>query len=781
MDDLVEPEEAKRFSSLSVVDYWARLNSQAVKPIARRWLGTVAQKMRRDEALAALSQALDNPEQLKRLIAGLTPVEHAGLSLLALHGGRMLVVAFGPALLAMGHPFTRQGSHFPFGEYSYTATPMYSAANVLEDGGLIAGALIPHPETTPERYYSDRRAFHLFAYSDARLLRQLVPSAPLPLEIKPLPDQENGTFRRPAEVSLRLLELVEALRRISPYPVTARGRPSKPLIRKLGKSLGWETGAAQSETTSGPTDLFYRLLVALLFVQREGGAAAISPHAESILQLPFAAQARYWAAAYESLFGWLECDVQGLWIYGEDIFDPNQLNGMRAALLVALAALPDPGGWYSVTDFSGALHTRLDGRFYLVQPPPIYAPWNAKEAQKVDIERQRVERAQGSWHLHERSWIGHALAGPLYQLGLVEVAFPKSGGNVPDRFRLTEIGRFAFRYATLERQPASSSAPTASEGPRWIVQPNFDVIAYLDRMTPAAIAFLARIAERKPSDGAVGIYRLTRESIYAALESGLTLPAVLAELEAGSGQSLPATLQRALSDWAARRERISLHLLADILEYPDAPARDEALSSQPRLGTPLGERFILVSATAPKSSLPTVEVIDYLKPPITCLHVNEAGEITVDAARSDFLVRGELSNWADPQGPDRDHWRVSAASVARAVQGGWSAEKILANLQSRTAAPLPALVQVGIRAWAKKRHTRPPAGLAKDLILQLAEPAAADAIAGSTLFQPHLRARLGPRTFLVPAANLKPLRALLEEFGLPPGSDLSVLAEENQP
>jgi hypothetical protein len=90
-------------------------------------------------------------------------------------------------------------------------------------------------------------------------------------------------------------------------------------------------------------------------------------------------------------------------------------------------------------------------------------------------------------------------------------------------------------------------------------------------------------------------------------------------------------------------------------------------------------------------------------------------------------------------------------------------------------------LDVGIRAWARRRQTRPAAGLAKELILQFAAPAAAEAVAGSALFKPHLRARLGERTFLVAASSQKPLRALLEEFGLTPESDLSLFNEAEPP
>ncbi|MGV3722039.1 MAG: helicase-associated domain-containing protein [Actinomycetota bacterium] len=783
MMDAMDSPEALPGATLTLPDFWERLNNNAVKPIARRWVGPSAQKMRKEEAVRALTQALESPARVAAVVDGLSALERAGLTLLARHGGRMSVAAFAPALLALGHKIATSHPHFPFGEYSYSSTHMYSALNDLETAGIVGGVYAPHPETVPERYYSDRRAFYLAAYSDSRLLRAVDTAGPTPLELASLEGQEHGSYRRPAEVSLRLLELAEALRRVSPFTVTARGRPGKPLLKKIGKALGWEISASRDENaaTFTPMEFYYRLLVAMGLVERQGNLAGVSSRADVVLHGSYTTQSRWWAVAYTELVGWQECDVPGMWIYGEDLYDPNLLNGMRGALLVALSALPDPRGWYSVAGLSEALFTRLGGKFALVSAPPAYAPWGSTEAQKLEIERKRMDRVRESWAKNEQVWIAHALAGPLYHLGLVEVGSPESGNGLPDRFRLTEIGLAAFYYPQASEPAGTAGAAAEAGAPRWVVQPNFDIIAYLDRMTPAAIAFLARVAERKPSEGAVGIYRLTRESVYAALESGLTLPALLAQLEAGAQQPLPSTLQRALSDWAARRERISLHLSADVLEYQDRQARDEALSRQPGLGVAVGEQFILVAPDAPRKALSGAEVIDYLKPPVPCLLVEETGAIVVDSTRSDFLVRGELSNWADQQGQDRNRWRITAASVSRAVQGGWTAEKILLNLQQRSRGPLPPLLDVGIRAWARKRQTRPAAGLAKELILQFAAPAAAEAVAGSALFKPHLRARLGERTFLVTAASLKPLRALLEEFGLTPDGDLTLFSEANPP
>ena len=769
---------------LTLPDYWSRLNAEPIKRIARRWLGSTGAKTSKQQNLDALACVLDHRERMAALRKSLTPFPHGALGLLAGRGGVLPVEEFAGALVAMGHSHGDGRGRRPFGDYGYHDTQRFAGLNELEDDGFVAGVYMPRPEADPTETYLDQRDVVLSAYSDSRLLRGIEPHPPVPLPIQPLSIQEGGTMRRPAEVSLRLLGLVEALRRQCPIKLTNRGRPPKPLITKLAKTLGWDKTLESDPYTPLPESahFFYRVVVGLGLIVRDMDAGGVASNAEVLLNLPYPVQARFWAVAYMSLTGWLEYTPQGTWLSQEELFGVTRFNALRNALAVALGALPDPHGWYDFDQFEKALFDRVGGKLSLTFVPQLYQHFGATAEQQEAAKRQWQQRVRESWTTSATPFLRHALAGPLYHLGLVEVGYASGTPNgLPDRFRLTSLGKAAF-YDCLRPGPqldltAFGSTDTSGE-PAWIVQPNFDVIAYLDRMTPGTIGFLGKVAERKPTDGAVAVYRLTRETVYAGLENGLSLPVILEELERGAGQPLPATVRRTLEDWAARRERISLHIQTDVLEYADTALRDAALRRQPRLGQALGERFILVAQNAPPEALRGATVIDYLQPPIRCLEVAEDGGITLDAGAADFLIRGELVQWADPAKADSREWRLCGSSVGRAAQGGWSADQILAGLTARSRNPIPALVQVAIRAWARKRQGRALTGLEKALVLQFSEETAAEAVAGSELFRPLLGARLGPRTFLVDSIQRKALSALLDRFGLAPGSDLVSFQEK---
>jgi hypothetical protein len=163
--------------------------------------------------------------------------------------------------------------------------------------------------------------------------------------------------------------------------------------------------------------------------------------------------------------------------------------------------------------------------------------------------------------------------------------------------------------------------------------------------------------------------------------------------------------------------------------------------------------------------------VNYLASPERCLEVTEEGAVRIHPARADLLVRSLVAAWAEPEA-DATHWRLTRASVQRALKTGWTADSILDTLDQRALQPVPALLQVAVRAWAGARTFPRAVAVAADTLLQIADPTVAQAIATSTMFQPYLRGQLGPQTFLVPREAAQALQQRLDALGLQVGSDL---------
>jgi len=490
--------------------------------------------------------------------------------------------------------------------------------------------------------------------------------------------------------------------------------------------------------------------------------------------------------AYGSLTEWVECKPERVWYGEEDLDRSGKFNALRAALRMALAALPDPGGWYDIADLSESIFSRVGDRFSLGHLGAFYAPYNATPAQVEEKRLAWQQERHKSWVKVEQTWIERAVMGSLFHLGFVELGFKpgKRKAAAPSLFRLTDLGRAAtydvFRGAaptSISARSVPRSAAKRQDSPCWVVQPNFDVIVYLDRAPATRLAFIERVAERKPSQGPVALYHLTRETVYQALESGMNPGALVATLAQGSEYPLPDNIRRTLEDWVAQRERITVYCTSDLLEFPDQAARDARLADKSVIGTPVGDCFLLL--TGRKLTRAVAEGLghttDYHQPLSRCVSVEEDGHVTVDPRRADLLVRGELTCWAEPASEDGDRWRLTRSNIRRAVTSGWRAEDIVDHLSRRARQPIPKLLLVAIQAWADSSRAPTSVVIAPDLILQVIDEEVAAAIAASAVLQPYLRGRLGPRTFLVRQETAGDLRRELADYGLDIGSDLALI------
>jgi hypothetical protein len=249
---------------------------------------------------------------------------------------------------------------------------------------------------------------------------------------------------------------------------------------------------------------------------------------------------------------------------------------------------------------------------------------------------------------------------------------------------------------------------------------------YLDRASATRLAFIERIAARKPSTGATAVYQLTRETVYAALESGIAPDTLLDTLSRGCDYPVPENIRQTLTDWSARREQLSVYRSVDVLEFADQPTRDAALAKKPSSGVAVGERYLLVSGPQRGKVLSAraSRTVDYLSPPVRCLRVSEEGEVEVAHKRADLLVQGELAAWAERDPTNDNLWHLTRHSVQKAVSAGWTADGIIDNLKQRLQHDLPALLFVAIRAWAGVRTLPTTVAVASDLVLQVADLAA---------------------------------------------------------
>jgi hypothetical protein len=437
----------------------------------------------------------------------------------------------------------------------------------------------------------------------------------------------------------------------------------------------------------------------------------------------------------------------------------------RLALTLAMSALPlDPGTFYSFEDFERAFYQRIGEDFALNYPPqrPYYFHSTTPEQRKQELAAWQ-EKTRLAWMKQEVPWLAGVFTTWLYFLGLVELAIQN---GQPAGFRITDLGRAAF-HPELASVSMAKSTPQASAQPAWVIQPNFDLIAYLDRISAPQLAFLERHAERVKSHHHTAHYRLTRESVYRGLEGGTTLKHLLEKLQSGSQTELPQNVAVELREWAFLRERIILRRNARLVEFHSAQALQNGLS-QGLTGSVVAERFLLLDSRP--ASLTGLNVINYAKPLPKNLSMTESAVIHLQRGSHDLMTVAQLNQWA-VHNSDTE-WQLTAESMAAALKPGRKIAELLALLQSRVCHPNHPLVELALRSWAGKTIA---VELEAVVALRCPEEQVFEAVIASSSMKPLLRGYLYPDLLFADPKQIETLRQQLHWLGWNVSDQLQVI------
>jgi hypothetical protein len=348
-------------------------------------------------------------------------------------------------------------------------------------------------------------------------------------------------------------------------------------------------------------------------------------------------------------------------------------------------------------------------------------------------------------------WVANWLFGVAYPLQLVEV----SGELV----RLSPLGRHL-----LADGAAPASPPAFPQ--TLLVQPNAEILAYRQGLTPALVGTLSRFARWKGLGPACTL-ELTAEQTYHGLESGLTLPMMLQALARHSSRPVPPAVADLLQRWSSKRERITVFASAVLVEFA-TPGELDAAMARGIVAVRLTDR-IGMTADGAEPALAQLRLIanrDYEAKPQRCVTVGDDGvTLAVDAAAADLLLDAEIGRFATPLSdePSTRRFRLSAELLRRAAESLPLAE-IDGWFTDRTGQPLtPAgrLLLLGPQS--------PPPVAARLLVVRFPTPELADGAMQWPPTRALIAERLGPTAVVVTDENLEALRKVLAEVGVTVG------------
>jgi hypothetical protein len=715
--------------------YLDYVNSGELKIMARLWGGRGTE--RKDDCIAIIRQGLRDPARVRAAMAALNPFEQTALALLKWVGGIAPAGALAMGLRASGVALPKSRG-WASNSASELIEPLIRRGLLLSDSGQNSSSI----------YEMFGRSAMVF--SDERLLAHARPLECAPLALRPAPPPPTTTYRRPPTVVMDIIGVLQAIESLGGLQVTKAGAIRAADTRKLAKALGWNADSIEIDGLPfpDPTGALPTVLFQASLIDQAGDRLALTASAEQFARRSYGEQINALLQGFIRAQAWREW-TPDTWYSADD----TRSSQGRLALTVALAALPiESRDFFAIDDLDQALFGRIGEHFslsYITHQPYTYN--QTPEQIKRGLEAWR-KKLRDEWLKRERQWLQHALATWLYYLGLVELGFVD---KVPASFRLTDLGR-AVLHPDLN---LSLDAPAQNGSAAWLVQPDFEVVVYLDRASAEQIAFMERHAERVQAQQHVARYRLTREAIYKGLESGTALAQLLSGLRDGASVDLPQNVLATIREWAAQRDRLTLRRSASLLEFADVSARQAAIASGIK-GTLVGERFILLAelSRAVASSNPQ---IDYRSPLPACLSVTERGVVTMTKPATDLLIRPRLDHWAERI--DERTWHLTEASVAAALKAKTSIDELFATLRERLTHALPAMLGVALRAWA---GDRPRVALANVTVLRCIRPVVFIAIANSPIFTAYLRGTLAPDLLLVDTRHIQQLKEQLVWAGL---------------
>lgn len=702
-----------------------QLNAQQVQKIAHIWGSNAKTRVAR---IDYIKRVLNDPERCRELVESRPELDRSALAFGLRASGSIPGYFLNVCLMAAGYPIPT-----PSSEQRQNFFQQPSHLTALNESGMI---MLSRP---PFGYFSSS-SLEYNAAIDPRMARATQGVIYQPLNLPTTTPPATLRVRRPSMVTLDITALAEAIEAIDGIGITQNNTFRVADMRKVLKQLGWS-----EDSHTFDQQLFAYPMIALTDALMDRRVIIMINgrlHADltQFSQYTSTMQARDVMIGLISSTNWIETiGLSDRW----NTWAIEHANRMRLALIVLLQCLRDQTNQhYQISDLSKALFERVGMHIALYgNAPGILAPPHSKDPTQA-LAKLRADRWK-NWQQIEESWLHWAFSSWLYFLGIVELGIVD--GKI-HTFRITDHGRAVLYWGDPE--PEDLARPVASSGPVWVVQPDFEVLAFLDQAQSHQIAFLESVAERIQMQSHVGRYRLSRDSIYRALERGQQLDQILKQLEAGSGTPLPQNIAASLRDWALLREKISMRRSATLIEYHTQAERDQQLSNGIS-GRPVGDRFILIEQLPKQGS--SYQHLNYTLPPPKSLKVDDNGKISL-IATPDLYTRPILDRWAERL---NDHtWQLTKASLsAQRV----SASNLLNQLERRINGPLPDLLSYMVHAW---QGQQPKVTMARIIVLQFEDASIVAAISNHPKFKPHLIGNLGERTIMIHESSIVELRRL---------------------
>lgn len=581
------------------------------------------------------------------------------------------------------------------------------------------------------------------------------PAEPLPWEpSEPVSNVKGTQVRTSAEPALDMWRVAQSLSEMGNWKTLKGDALSKGSRNKLRRMTSLASAEDDPLDLPDPESFYYELLREMEFLSVEVEPRRVL---SADLEQHFAAPAV--AQAWHVLRAWLDMRLwqDGIGVvpdrdndYDPVRIQPDSLRSAKELLIWAFCRLAhSPCDWLDLEGFLKDFWraTREAGVSFFwggYTWQPEFAMTRSKQKLQTG-----PDRTLAYWLDDEGAWVANAIAVTFVALGLVQRG-ESDGKKKRPCFRLTDLGRRAFAAPKTEAEDHQDAAPFLT------VQPNHEILAYMDAADAKRICTLARFAHSgKTNAGPVQCFSLSRESVYRALESGMTVAQIEAFLVEHGKTELPTNVAHALTQWSGKRESLVLRHGVTL----GLMAEGRATEAPQAQGESLGEGSAVLkkmSAKRAATDYPGWVVLDHQRELPKAWNVDELG--CLRNGGDDTLSRVRLAYMADEKA---EGWLISEKSITRARKQGFTADQMLAWLSVHLLHETPALLNTAIRNWTGRASVF--AG--KVQLLQILKKDARDAILHSDVFRPLLAGHIAPCWFIVRDDKASEVKRLLKCLG----------------
>jgi hypothetical protein len=346
-------------------------------------------------------------------------------------------------------------------------------------------------------------------------------------------------------------------------------------------------------------------------------------------------------------------------------------------------------------------------------------------------------------------WIKSYVLGVTEPLGIMEIA----GENI----RLTPLGKHFFTDS-----PLPETAPIFPQA--LMVQPNAEIIAYRQGLSPHLISQLSRFAEWKVI-GPACTFALSELQVYAGLESGMTVAEILQILQKHGSRAVPTAVDDLIRRWGSKRERVTVFTSATLVEFASGKDLEEAMSKG-IVSIRLTERVALTAdGRDPEyTSLRLTGNRDYETKRQICLKVQDDGMTAmIDPGMADLLLDTELARISTPDLHDNTARKVKFdPTKIRTVMGKSSAKDEWDEwFISRTGHAMPSTV-----ALFSTAQQLTPMTSSEEIVVRFPNEESCSGAMTWPVTAGLIRERIGPSTVIVNRDSVDQLQSELRQIGL---------------